>query len=169
VAALECAAMRLPPPLHLSPRHSRIGRAAIVAGSLVTEMLMVALPLPWFCGISAVVAIAAVGRRAMRNCAGPGVPSLLLVGADRRISVRDARGRLVRGTILDATYVGTALTSIVWRADGDARGWGRLLPPRALLILPDTLPPDDFRRLRVMLRYGRVAAPERDTSGTAAG
>jgi hypothetical protein len=161
--------MRLPPPLHLSPRPSRIGRAAIIAGGLVTAMLIGALPLPWYCRMGAVVAIAAVGRRGMRDCAGPGVPSLLLVGADRRIAVRDARGRLVRGTILDATYVGTALTSVVWRADCNGSRWGGLLSPRTLLILPDTLPPDDFRQLRVMLRYGRVAAPEGDTSGTAAG
>ena len=41
-----------------------------------------------------------------------------------------------------------ALTSIVWRPDG-AR-WSR-----SILVLPDMLAPDDFRRLRVMLRYAR--------------
>ena len=38
----------------------------------------------------------------------------------------------------------------MWRPDG-AR-WSR-----AILIVPDMLPPDDFRRLRVMLRYARSA------------
>jgi hypothetical protein len=46
-----------------------------------------------------------------------------------------------------------ALTSIVWRPDG-AR-WSR-----SILVLPDMLPPDDFRRLRVMLRYARSGLPQ---------
>jgi len=40
------------------------------------------------------------------------------------------------------------MTSIVWRPDG-AR-WSR-----AILVVPDMLPADEFRRLRVMLRYAR--------------
>jgi hypothetical protein len=47
-----------------------------------------------------------------------------------------------------ATYVGAWVTTIVWRPDG-AR-WSR-----AILVLPDMLPAEDFRRLRVMLRYAR--------------
>ncbi len=39
---------------------------------------------------------------------------------------------------------------VVWRPDG-AR-WSR-----TVLIVPDMLPAEDFRRLRVMLRYARSA------------
>jgi len=55
---------------------------------------------------------------------------------------------MVAGHVRSSTRVSAALTSIVWRADG-AR-WSR-----AILVLPDMLPADDFRRLRVMLRYAR--------------
>ena len=39
---------------------------------------------------------------------------------------------------------------------------------RTIVVLPDTLPADDFRRLRVVLRYGRPAAGGA-TSGEEAG
>jgi hypothetical protein len=44
--------------------------------------------------------------------------------------------------------VGAWITTIVWRPDN----W-RL--SRTILVLPDMLPDEDFRRLRVMLRYAR--------------
>jgi len=40
------------------------------------------------------------------------------------------------------------LSTLVWRPFGRWRS-------RAILLLPDMLPPQDFRRLRVLLRYGR--------------
>jgi hypothetical protein len=62
-------------------------------------------------------------------------------------------GRLVAGQVRSATYVGASLTSIVWRPDG-----ARL--SRTVLVLPDMLPDDDFRKLRVMLRYARSAVEQ---------
>jgi hypothetical protein len=43
----------------------------------------------------------------------------------------------------------------VWRRDG-SRWWARA---PAIVVLPDMLPADEFRRLRVALRYGRPPAP----------
>jgi len=60
-------------------------------------------------------------------------------------------GRLIAGHVRSATYVGALVTTIVWRADG-AR-WSR-----TVLVVPDMLAAEDFRRLRVMLRYARNAA-----------
>ena len=57
-------------------------------------------------------------------------------------------GRRVAGHVGASTYVGAWMTTIVWRPD--ARRWSR-----TILILPDMLPHEDFRRLRVMLRYAR--------------
>ena len=62
-------------------------------------------------------------------------------------------GRLVAGHVRSATYVGAMLTTVVWRPDGARFS-------RTVLILPDMLPADDFRRLRVMLRYARSAAEQ---------
>jgi hypothetical protein len=48
------------------------------------------------------------------------------------------------------------VTTIVWRPDR-AAWW---VPASSILLLPDMLPADDFRRLRVVLRYGRPVVGE---------
>jgi len=78
------------------------------------------------------------------------------------VTGRDGRSRA--GTILDDSFVGAWLTTIVWRAD--AMPWWR--PASAIVVLPDTLPEDEFRRLRVVLRYGWPVAVG-ETSGEEAG
>ena len=225
--------MKRPPPLRLEPRASRLGRRLVVAGGAITGALIAWLPLDPLVKILALAVVAHATARGVRQCAGRGVPALLLVGTDRRIVVRfggagssaslcaadsgmrprggpaclpwsvgtsrrpsphppPARGSGCRsaageggpllsaavgpadgcsceGTILDASYVGARLTTIVWRADADRAGWRRLRPAQTIVVLPDTLPGDDFRRLRVVLRYGRVASPDRGTSGATAG
>ena len=92
------------------------------------------------------------------------MPAILHVGHDRRItaSLRDGRSR--DGSIQDDSYVGEHLTTIVWRPDHAPR-WKRA---RTILILPDMLSREDFRRLRVLMRYGR-AVVEEETSGRVAG
>jgi hypothetical protein len=92
------------------------------------------------------------------------VPALVHVGLDRRIAVTDRTGRTQHGTILDDTYVGATITVIAWTADGDR--WWR--PVRPILVLPDVLSREEFRALRVLLRYGR-AAGRGQTSGVEAG
>jgi hypothetical protein len=76
--------------------------------------------------------------------------ALWLTG-DRTIVVRRGDGRLVAGHVRSSSYVGARITTLVWRPDG---AWGS----RVELILPDMLQPDDFRQLRVLLRYGRSEA-----------
>src|SRR5512143_2831469 len=145
--------MKSTPRLRLEPRPSRIGVAATVAGAAAVLVLVAVLPLdPWLTAAAVLAALVATVR-GVRTCAGSGVPALLHVGLDRRLSVTARDGRSRDGKILDASYVGARVTTIVWRAD--ATPW--YLPARAILILPDSLPSDDFRRLRVVLRYGRPA------------
>ena len=77
--------------------------------------------------------------------------------ACRRLRARSSRGRASRrrppiaGHCATRHYVGGSLTSIVWRRAGARRS-------RAIAILPDMLPAEDFRRLRVLLRYARSDA-----------
>ncbi len=158
--SLQWAAMHPPPRLRLEPRPSRIACAFIALAHVTITVLIGLLPLPlWLSGMGAMM-IGAVAVRGFRQCTGRGVPALLHVGADRRITVSGRDGRSREGSIRDDTYVGAHLTVIVWRPDGTF-WWA---PSRSILILPDTLPADDFRRLRVVLRYGRPAAEAR-TSG----
>jgi hypothetical protein len=95
---------------------------------------------------------------------GRGVPAIVHVGIDRSLTITDRQGRSRDGVVLPESYVGARLTTIVWRAQGAP--WCR--PSDVILVLPDTLPPDDFRRLRIFLRYGRIPVVAA-TSGIDAG
>ena len=143
--------MRLPPTVHVSLGPSRAAGAVIGAMTLATLVVVLQLPLvPWqhaaVCAIVLAWAWVAFERLAVR--ATPDAIVQLRLAPNLHIVVTRGDGRLVAGHVRSSTSVSAALTSIVWRADG-AR-WSR-----AILVLPDMLPPDDFRRLRVMLRYAR--------------
>lgn len=156
--------MNPPPRLRLSLRPSRIGAAAIIAACTSSSVLLACLPLPTaVLGAGAVLVVAVLGS-GLRRCVGRDVPASIDVGVDRRIAVTDRTGRSRAGSIHDDSYVGARLTTIVWRADDEP--WWR--PARTIVVLPDSLPRDEFRRLRVVLRYGRPVAGA-DTSGVEAG
>ena len=157
-------AMKLPPRLRLEPRPSRIACILLVIACAMTAILLGMLPLPVAGTAVCAIAIVTVLAAGLRRCTGSGVPALLHVGIERRITVTDRGGHSHEGSILDDSYVGTWLTTIVWRADG--RPWWH--PARTILVLPDTLGRDEFRRLRVVLRYGRPTEAE-DSSGVDAG
>jgi hypothetical protein len=161
---VQWGAMKPPQRLRLEPRPSRIGCAAVAVGCAMTSILFGSLPLSMAAVLPGAAAILAVLASGLWRCAGRGVPALLHVGIDRRITVTDLDGRSRAGVILDDSYVGVWLTTIVWRRDG--MPWWR--PARTMLVLPDTLGRDEFRRLRVVLRYGRPAG-NGDASGEEAG
>ena len=62
----------------------------------------------------------------------------------RRISVDG-----VPGDVVDGSFVAPWLTIVHWRPLGARFA-------RTLLVLPDMLDPDAFRRLRVILRWGKA-------------
>src|SRR5512134_4019427 len=142
--------MKRSPPLRLEPRPSRIACMAITFGCAATALLVIALPLPSWIAATALVAVSGVAARNVWRCAGPGVPASIVVDGSRRISVVWRDGSSRDGDVLADTYVGACLTCIVWRPH--VSPWWH--PARALLFLPDTLPAEDFRRLRILLRYG---------------
>ena len=156
--------MKSPLRLRLEPRPSRIACAAIAFGCAAMTLLVALLPLDKLMTAVLILVIVGVAGRGFRCCSGRGTPAILHVGHDRRItaSLRDGRSR--DGTIQDDSYVGEHLTTIVWRPDHAPR-YERA---RTILILPDMLSPEDFRRLRVLMRYGR-AVVEEETSGRVAG
>ena len=61
--------------------------------------------------------------------------------------ITDRFGRHVTAIVQPESYVGALLTTLVLRPEGARRS-------RALAIWPDTMPADEFRRLRVLLRHG---------------
>jgi len=137
-----------PPPVQVTLSPSRIERAWVVALALSTALVAFALPLDaWLRGLlSCLPLVWALWRlRTARRVA------CVAVGLDRRIRVAMSDGAVVEGCVLSASYVGAAVTTIVWRRQG-AR------VARAFWLVGDMLPRDDFRRLRVALRYGQSAA-----------
>ena len=99
---------------------------------------------------AAVIAIGAHALRALRTsalqsaaCAVVGVE----LSSDRRAVLIERCGRRCEGEVRAESYVGEQFTTLVMRPDG-AR------VSRAVAILPDMLPEEDLRRLRVLLRYG---------------
>lgn len=119
--------------------------------ALATLVVVLCLPVPpalhaLGCGI--VLAWAWEVFRTLGLRAGSRAIVAVHLGADRLIVVRHADRRLVAGHVRSATYVSASLTSIAWRPDGAWR-------TRAILVLPDMLPAEDFRRLRILLRYAR--------------
>lgn len=79
---------------------------------------------------------------------GPRAVRRLELRGDLTLVVVTGNGTAYAGRVHRDSYVGARLSTIVWRPYGR---WRR----RAILLLPDMLPTDDFRRLRVLLRYGR--------------
>lgn len=160
-------AMKSHPRLCIEPRPSRIARGAILVVCIATATLVAALRLPVAVTITCATIVIAVLVSSLWRCTGRGFPVLLHVGIDRRVAVTDRTGRSHEGAILDASYVGSTLTTLVWRAECD-RWWQ---PSRTILFVTDSLTPDEFRRLRVVLRYGRPPGEAVETvmSGTDAG
>jgi len=140
--------MKLPAPLRVPLARSRIAYAALAASHGATLALLCALPLPAAIRIGAGSTVAAAFLLSTARVAGSARVVALAVGLDRRIGVARAGGDTLQGEILDASYVGRWLTTIVWRPDGSRRA-------RAVVVLADALPADTLRRLRVVLRYSR--------------
>jgi hypothetical protein len=145
--------MRLPPSVHIVLGPSRIVGAGVGIAALGTLAVVFLLPADAWQQAAAVLvvvtwAVAIFGVVALRR--GRFAITELRLAPDLVLVVHRGDGRLVAGHVRRSTYVGAWVTSIVWRADGAF--WSR-----AILIVPDMLPAEDFRRLRVMLRYARSA------------
>jgi hypothetical protein len=143
--------MPWPPPVRVTLSPSRIASILIGAPAAITCGVVAILPLdplPIALAIVAVIAwafdrigVVALrrGTRAVRQFELRGDLTLVAVLGD---------GSACAGRVHRDSYVGSRLTTIVWQPYGRWRH-------RAIVLLPDMLPRDDFRRLRVLLRYGR--------------
>lgn len=150
--------MKPTPSLRLELRRSRLAATLILASYTATAVLLLSLPLPAGAAIAGGGGIIVACALALGQATGRNAPAMLRLGVDRRIVVITRNARTCHGEILADSFVGHRLTTIVWRPDGARRA-------RTLMIMSDTLTADDFRRLRVALRYGRAIASGVGTSG----
>ena len=145
------------PTLHVALEPSRSATALVAVAHLSTAALTAFLPGPALYRALAVVAIGAHALWTLRLWAlrtARGAIVGLEVGGDGHVVLCERSGRRCEGRLQAASYVGTWLTTVVVRIDG-------LRTSRAVAILPDMLPPEDLRQLRVVLRIaGSASRPE---------
>jgi toxin CptA len=143
--------VRWPPPVRVTLAPSRLALALIAlpafgtTGVIATlpfgsgvDALLIALVLAWMVERIRIVALRR-GPQAIRQIELRGDLTVLVVTGD---------GCARAGRVHRDSYVGARVSTIVWRPYGRWR-------LRTILLLPDMLPPDAFRRMRVLLSYGR--------------
>ena len=92
------------------------------------------------------MAVGAIRREAFRE--GPGAVRRLAVDLEGRVEAVGDTGTARIGRLAHGSFVAPWLVVVRWRPDG-ARF------TRTVLVPPDAVDPDAFRRLRVLLRWGR--------------
>jgi len=155
--------MQWPPPVRVVLTSSVMAMSLIAALAVATCAVIATFPFD-----AAVLALATIvvvvwaidriyviglrlGPRAVRQFELRGDLTVVIVTGD---------GNACAGRVHHDSYVGSRLTTLVWRPFGRWRS-------RTILILPDMLPPQDFRRLRVLLRYGRSEATQGNSASQA--
>lgn len=143
--------MHAAPAVHVTLAPSRI---ALVAVSIVAATTCaIALTLPWPpapTALTLAATLAWAADRALVIALRRGVRAVrsIDVTADLHLCVGFGDGTTRCGRVEPGTCVTSRVTTLVWRPNGSVLA-------RSVLILPDMLPADDFRRLRVLLRYAR--------------
>lgn len=118
---------------------SRLARGGVAVAALATLALAFTLPAPaelraLVAAWAAVAALRALSRlRAARSLAIEHSGAIRVDGVD--------------GRVRHGSFVAPRLVVVRWRPEGAWR-------ERSLLVAPDMLGADDFRRLRVLLRWG---------------
>lgn len=143
--------MHWPPPVRVVFATSRTALALIATLAVGTCALIATLPVePAAMGLATIGVLTwAIDRIyvvALRQ--GPRAVRELELRGDLTVIVVNGDGAPSAGRVRRQSYVGARLTTVVWRPFGRWRS-------RTILVLPDMLPAQDFRRLRVLLRYGR--------------
>lgn len=145
--------MRGNPRLRVDLFPSRGLRRAIQAAAAATLVLLLSLPLAAALKVAGAALVVLVAVRELERCGGQGVPALLHVGIDHRLTVTDACGRSHDGEVRPGTYVAVSCICLRWRPVPPARRWSGSRD-RTLLIVAGMAAPDVLRDLRVRLRHG---------------
>jgi hypothetical protein len=148
--------MKATPALRISLGPSRSASALICFACLATAALVAWLPgAPALRG-ALVIGIGAHAILTMRHWATRSASRAIIgveLDVDRAMPLTDRR---IEGAVQADSYVGAWLTTLVVRSDGKRR-------LRTVAILPDMLPADDFRRLRLLLRLGHSPTTASDS------
>ena len=143
--------MHWPPPVRVALGSSRSAFALITALAAGTCGVIVTLPFdpPWLALAMLAVIVWAIDRIvvvALRR--GPRAVRQFELRGDLTVIVVTGDGVARAGRVHRDSYVGARLSTLVFTPFGRWRS-------RSILLLPDMLPAQDFRRFRVLMRYGR--------------
>jgi toxin CptA len=131
-------------------KYSGAAARLIAAAALASLALAALLPLALALRVALAAGIASLAMEALERVAwhrGPrGVRSFAISGAGE-IAVETAQGRRCDGRLCDGSFVAPWLTLVRWRRRGERFD-------RTVMVLPDMLDAESFRRLRVRLRWG---------------
>jgi hypothetical protein len=155
--------MRLPVQLRVSLRSSRLAAFAIATNAAVAWAAVLVLSVPTIAHLVTGLALGGWALLACRRHAWRTAPRAVvevMLSSDAVVVVRYRDGRLVAGHVRSGSFVHPWFTSIVWRPDGQRRSC-------SVPLLPDMLGLDEFRRLRVLLRYGRREVTAEDPASQA--
>ncbi len=131
---------------------SRIASALVCLASLATAALVAWLPVAALLRGGLVMVIGAHAILTLRRWAtrsGPRAIVRIELEVDRTVCMTERSGDRIEGVLQADSYVNAWVTTVVMRPEGK-----RLM--RSTAILPDMLPAEDFRRLRLLLRLGHV-------------
>jgi hypothetical protein len=145
--------------LRLSLGPSRSASALICVTCLASAALIAWLPGAALLRGALVIGIGTYAILTMRHWATRSASRAIIgieLDADRAVRLTERTGRRIEGLVQPDSYVGALVTTLVVRPDGKRRS-------RTIAILPDMLPADDFRRLRLLLRLGRAATTVADS------
>lgn len=129
-------------PLRVDLEVSRLQRGFIVVSHLLTVGVVTWTPLAAGASASLALLVLALGARAWQRLP----PAALVLRLDATLVLLWRNGTTVDAVLCNGGYLGPWVTAIVWRQRG--RWWRE-----SLLITPDMLPADAFRRLRVHLNH----------------
>jgi toxin CptA len=124
-------------------KYSGVGIAFVLAATGATLAIVLATPFDWPLRVALTTWVLAMACAAARSILA--LRSLRLDGS-RGLRVEWKRGLEMSGTVRDGCFVAPWLTIVRWRPEG-----ARL--DRTLLVLPDMVAAEDFRKLRVLLRW----------------
>jgi hypothetical protein len=136
-------------------RPSRAAAVFILASAAATLVVVLAVPLALTVRLGLVFLIGLMTLHAYRREASRTDRAIGTVSIDARGDIEvETRGSPLRGTVRAGCFVAPWLTVIRWRRQGQCFD-------ATILVLPDMLPADGFRRLRVLLRWGSTSAAPR--------
>jgi hypothetical protein len=139
--------------LDIALQPSRSARIWVCAMALASIGCIVALPLPMPLRATSAALVALSALRTERRLARPSLTGLALT-ASLRLTLRHADGTQQACRVCGTSRVSPWMVSLVYAPDPPPAGWRRVLPDRALWLLPDAMPAQDWRRLCVLLRWG---------------